>query len=52
MRSIGIQKGLENKDTVSGKCNKLIFKGDKLGYNSNWLIKSNVTMFIATVHVE
>jgi hypothetical protein len=24
--------------------------GDKLGYNSNWPIKSNVTMFVATVH--
>jgi len=48
----GVQEGLENKDTILGQCNKLKFKGDKLGYNSNWPIKPNVTMLVATVYVE
>jgi len=50
LRSIGVWKGLENKDTVLDQCNKPKLEGDKLGYNSNWPIKPNITMLAAIVH--
>jgi len=37
---------------MSGQCNKLKFRGDKLGYNSNGPIKPNVIMLAATVYME
>jgi hypothetical protein len=37
---------------MSGQCNKLKFRGDKLRYNSNRPIKPNVIMLAATVYVE
>ena len=52
LRSIKVREGPENKDTMSGQCNKPKFIGDILGYNSNWPIKPNVIMLVATVHVE
>jgi hypothetical protein len=52
VRLIGVQEGPEIKDTMSSQCNKPKFRGDKLEYISNWIIKPNVTMFAATVHVE
>jgi hypothetical protein len=52
LRSIRVLKGPENRDTMLGQCNKPKFIGDKLGYNSNWLIKPNVIMLDVTIHVE
>jgi hypothetical protein len=52
IRLIEVREGPKNKDTMSGHCNKLNFRGDKLGYNSNWSMKPNVIMLAATVHVE
>jgi hypothetical protein len=52
LRSIGVRKGLETKDTMSSQCNKPKFRGDKLVYNSNWPIKPNITIPTAIVHVE
>jgi hypothetical protein len=49
LRSIRVRKGPKNKDTMSGQCNKLKFRGDKLRYNSNGPIKPNVIMLAATV---